>query len=302
MLPVAAEAALLNLQSGISTNNTYFRGLAAVWNSPNGTGFIAPGDIFGEDFSSNFSPAVVQASAGPTRNGSTLVARSQGVSRGFYASSNYAEINVSNVAAGHQYYAVGGTGSKTAIRVVDPFELARRATFTWTVTGSTTTPVGAANSRLDFGYSTDVFSDWFDLFVNPGNLNAQTFLGPGTYRVTVPLQADQTMFLHFWSSAFTQINPGDAALGSNFRLVADFASTFVLEAIDLFDENDSLLTYDWEIIDEDFGDVLFTAAGRVAPIDGALPLPPVVPVPAPAVLLVSALGLLAARRRLSAAS
>jgi hypothetical protein len=98
------------------------------------------------------------------------------------------------------------------------------------------------------------------------------------------------MFIHFWSSAFTQVNPGDAAPGSNVRLVANFASTFVLDAIDLFDENDSLLTYEWEIIDEDVGDVLFTAAGRVAPIDEALPLPQVVPVPAPAVLLLSALG------------
>jgi hypothetical protein len=300
ILPVAAQA-------GDSTGTTFFRGLAVIWNGPNTNGFLAAEDVFVDEYSNNFSnnlaPAVVQVSRSLTRNGSTLIGRAQGVSSGFYASRNFAEIDVRNVVAGNQYSAIGGTGSKTALRVEDPFEAARRATFRWTVTGTSTVPpgvLGDATSRLDFGYSTDPFSDWFDLFRNPQNLNAQTFFGPGTYEVTVPLVPGQPLYIHYWSSAFTQIDPGEAPLGGNFRLTADFASTFVLDAIDLFDENEEPLLYDWSVVDEDSGELLFDNNGRVAFILDALPPPQVVPVPAPAVLLLSALGMLAARRRLSA--
>jgi hypothetical protein len=306
LLPATAMADLVNLQSGDPTGTSFYRGFAATWNNPNGTGPIDAADLFGEDYSSNFGPQAVSSSRGITRGGSTQFGRSQGVPRGFYASSNFAEIEVFNANPDHQYYAVGGTGTKTALRVFDPFELARRATFTWTVTGVETLPpgvTGQATSRLDFGYSTDASSNWFDLFSNPAILNAETVLGTGTYSFTVPLQLGEPLYIHFWSSAFTQVDPGGAAAGSNFKLTANFASTFVLETIALFDEEDNELFYEWDAFDDETGETLFNAFGRVAAIEDAPPLPevPVIPLPAPAGLLAAALGGLLLRRRKVAA-
>jgi hypothetical protein len=303
LAPVVSDAALVNIGSGDSTGTSFFRGQAIVWIDPDGTGTIDAGDLFGQNYDGNFGPQTVFAAQSLTRDGATLNGRSQGVYGGFYAARNFAEIDVTNAVAGHQYYAVGGTGSKTAIRIFDPSELATRATFTWTVTGSSSIPAGVtgrATSRLDFGYSTDPGSDWLDLFFNPGTLNAQTFLGPGSYQVTVPLVLGEPLYLHFWSSAFTQVNPGEAPAGSSFRLTADFYSTFVLESVALFDDDDNPILDSWTAESEE-GVVVFTPDGRVDGIDPAPPLPQV-PLPAPAGLLAAAVaGLGLARRRLAAA-
>lgn len=295
----AAQAALVDIGSGDSTATRYHRGLALVWNNPNGSGPVDSGNLSGQSYTDNFGPQAVYASDSLTRTGSSLYARSQAVSAGWYASRNYAEIDVRNAAAGNSYYAVGGTGSKTAIRVEDPTALAQRATFNWHVTGSSLLPpgvTGSATSRLDFGWSTDPDSDWFDLFVNPVALNAVQYLGPGDYSVTVPLTLGEPLYIHYWSSAFTQVDPGQAAAGSNFLLRADYYNTFVLENIILQDADDNILS-DWSIIDEDSGELLFDSAGRVAAIEDAPPLPAAVPLPASVWMLLTAIGATATRLR-----
>lgn len=297
----AANAALIDIGGGDSTGTNFYRGLALVWNNPNGSGGVDGNDLFGQSYTGNFGPGTVYASEAITRTGSTVYARSQAVSAGWYASRNYAEIDVRDLAAGNSYYAVGGTGSKTVLRVDDPSALAQRATFNWRVTGASTLPAGVtgdATSRLDFGWSTDPNSDWYDLFSNPTALNAVTYLGAGNYSVTVPLVLGQPLYVHYWSSAFTQIDPGEAPVGGDFLLRADFYSTFVLEDIVLFDADDNLLS-DWTILDDDSGELLFDAAGRIAAIEESPPLAAVVPLPGSVWLLLTAVGAVAARKRIA---
>ncbi len=299
-LPASAD--LVNIGGGDSTGFPYYRGFAATWiDTDTVDGGIPASDIFGQIFDSNSAPPFASAAQAFTRDGSTIAGRGIGSTRGFFASSNFAEIRVTNVNPAHQYYAVGGTGSKTSVTVFDPSALAQRAVFNWNVTGSSSLSpgvTGEAESRLDFGYSTDPDSNWFDLFSNPTALNATKWLGPGQYQSIVPLQLGQPLYLHFWSSAFTQIDPGEAPAGSNVTLTANFFSTFVLESVQLFDGDDNEVT-DWTIFDDEFGDAVFDSSGRLAGITDAPDLPdvPQVPLPAGIWLLGTAVAATAGLRR-----
>ena len=107
------------------------------------------------------------------------------------------------------------------------------------------------------------------------------------------------IYLYFWSSAFAEVNPGEFVPGSTFDLTANFASTFVLENVDLLDDNGVELS-DWSMRTNDDEDMLlFDQTGRIAAIDDA-PLPPDLPplgVPAPGSLALALAGLMLLGKR-----
>jgi hypothetical protein len=79
-----------------------------------------------------------------------------------------------------------------------------------------------------------------DLFANPqGPINAMTRFGVGTFTYQLPIaNLGDEIDLYYWSSAYTQVNPGDVAAHSNFTLSANYFNT-VLEQVQLFDAQDN---------------------------------------------------------------
>ena len=89
-----------------------------------------------------------------------------------------------------------------------------------------------ATGRLDFGASTDANVTWNNLFSDP-NFGITVF-GAGVYTYPMPItNLGDIINLFYWSSAYTQVNPGDAPAGSNFALSTQHFNSFVLETVGL---------------------------------------------------------------------
>jgi len=282
-----------------------------------GTVNFAGDSIDGIDYVSNVSP-MAQARNTTTFqvNGATFQSSGQAAFAGFYAGRNHAQISVTNANAGDQYYQVAGQGSATSVQFFTPEAAAARATFTWQVTGSSSNPSGIGNvgcpqpvpppgcfppatGRLDFGASTNQDVNWLHLFADPNDeLESITRFGPGTFSYNLPIaNLGDVINLFYWSSAYTQVNAGEAPQGSNFQLTADYFNTFLLAEVQLFDENDNPIS-EWSMVDMNLGEEVFNQDGRVAPV---LPPPPEgVPEPASGALLLAAAAATVATRRRSA--
>lgn len=254
-------------------------------------GYLSQDIVDGVDYVSNTTPLPV-ATGGGTRSasGGSMTASAWTANSGFMAARNQASMTVSNAQATDDYYMVAGQGGTTQVRVLAQTPPAL-ATFTWTVTGSTSAGgPGRADARLDFGATTSAAVSWLDLFDPQSPLSALSAFGPGTYTYTLPLTGqDQLVNLYFWSSAFVLLEHGSVPNGTGTSLSADFGSTFVLSQVELFDSNGQALT-DWSMTDPETQALLFDAGGRVAAIAGVPTLPDgTVPEPAPAALLAAAL-------------
>jgi hypothetical protein len=300
-LPGAALAGFSDDQSADFSRVPLYR--AYVFGGVDRNSAAQPGyaseDFIGINYASNTGPrAVANVSGSVNANGATWSGVGQSAWSGFYAGRNYAQISVNNAQVTDNYYMVAGQGSATSVQFFTPEAAAARATFTWHVSGTESNPsgIGRTTGRLDFGASTQAGVSWLNLFDDPNNqLNSITEFGPGTYTYSLPIaNLGQAINLYYWSSAFAEVNPGDAPAGSSFTLTANYANTFVLEGVQLYDANDAAID-EWTLTDLNLGKAVFDQNGR---IDAIAPPPPV-PEPGTLALLMAGLATVASvvRRR-----
>lgn len=260
---VPAQAALVFDGNGDATLTPYFQTQVYSGFHFDGGGPSSFAIDEGRLYSSNAGPAgLVRDASIASKGGATRYANSWSTMSGFFASRNHAELNIVNAQANDGYYAVAGSGSRSAVRFFDAPD-AVRATYRWNVTGSSSKPVGEATSRLDFLARQGSGGSWFDLFAD--GINDPHF-NPGVYSFNLAGDFNQAFDLLYWSSAYVQINLGQASQGANYHLLADFSSTYVLEGVDLYDANDNLLS-GWTMVDEETNEALFDATGRLTTID-----------------------------------
>ncbi|WP_309712431.1 hypothetical protein [Armatimonas sp.] len=205
-------------------------------------------------------------------DGASVSVRTSSNDFGFFAAKNFAQLSVSNVQnAG--YYAIAGRGSHTTVEFFTPEALAQRAVFHWTVTGSSSTNIGTAGSRIDFAagvYPTTDFNGFFEIPQGP-RLEAY---GPGSYTYNLPMVLNQPLDLFYWSSAYIEVKDSEIAsvVGGSINGVANFSSTYVLDQIDLFDTNDNRIT-NWTMQDSATGQRVFDQNGPVGSTGNAIPEP-----------------------------
>jgi hypothetical protein len=271
----------INVKDHNAPDTTYFTGVEGAYVS-NNTGLGA------QSASSTFSLNGASISASATVNPGA-----------FYNARNAVNISISNANAQDGFYVLAGYGTMTTARFFTASALADHANFTWRVTGSeSATPSGACNpsanvfnlcssARLDFAATAAPDPNYFDDLL--GASNVLTRFGPGTYTYSIAgMPLDQTITFGYWTSAFVQIEPGQLTQGGNYNFYANYANTYDLVDIDLFDATNNLIT-DWTLQDLETGENVFTPAGRVATAS--------VPEPSSLGLMGAALAILALLRR-----
>lgn len=313
LVATAAHADLVPSGGGSYDQVPLYRAL--TFGSVNFTADSANGGIDGIDYASNVGPmGLARNTTFIQAHGATFSSQGAAAYAGLYAGRNHAQMSVTNANAGDLYYQVAGQGTATSVRFFTPEAAAARAVFTWHVSGTSSNPAGLgqtncpmpvpppgcfppATGRLDFGASTDPAANWLHLFSDPDDLlDSITRFGPGTYTYTLPIaDLGSVINLFYWSSAYTQINAGEAPQGGSFTLTADYFSTYVLEDVQLLDAAGQPIP-EWTLRDLNADAVMFDQDGRVAPVAP----PPDLAVPEPASLMLVAMGMagaLRARRR-----
>jgi hypothetical protein len=191
-------------------------------------------------------------------NGATVsVTSSVAPGAAFMSAHNTVSMTVANAQSTDGYYAVAGNGSRTQVQFFTPQVAAEHAVYHWRVTGTSGTPVGTAQARLDFIAGTG-FTSFNDVF-GSGALSVR---GPGEYQFHLNAPLNQVIDLIYWSSAFTQVNRGEVDDGTTFTAFADFGSTYELTGIDLLDAAMQPIT-EWTLFDYGLNTTVFNQNGRV---------------------------------------
>jgi hypothetical protein len=193
-------------------------------------------------------------------SGSGLTYNTRATLGGFASATAYASISVTNSVAGFGYNAVASQGSRTQGYFSSP-QTPGRVVFNFEVSGSQSTPYDLALGRLDFLARTlTPGSSFFDVF-GPDALAA---VGAGNYSFTyIGSTADPLDILFYAAAAVVTQNPyGNVPGGVNFTAFADFASTFNLTSIELYEAGGQRIT-DWTLTDLATNQVVFDQDGRV---------------------------------------
>lgn len=177
---------------------------------------------------------------------------------GFARTRTSASVAVTNSGPGFQYTAVGSQGSRTQGQFFSA-QTPGRVLFNFSVTGSASTPYGLALGRLDFLARPFVSGSgsFFDVF-GGGALHA---VGANTYSFEYIGSTASPLDILFFSSA--AVIASGAPTGASFNASANFASTFDLTSIELFDTAGGQIT-DWSLVDMAKKRVVFDENGRVA--------------------------------------
>jgi MYXO-CTERM domain-containing protein len=273
---LSASAGFTIDQAGDSTAEQVYRSFVYGGLGADGT-FAFPNEAFtGVNYLDNIAPLPYATANGSfTADGATLSINGWSAYSGFYASRNYASMTVTNANPNHVYYVVAGQGTSTSLRFFTEEAAQARAEFTWRVDGVQTNGnpngLGRAEPRLDFHATTEAGRSWFDLF--NGGFGSTPQFGQGSFTFSLPVApVGDAIYLHYWASAFTELQAGQATAGGSFTMTADFGHTYVLENVRLFDENDNPLS-SYAVVDNESGEMLFNQSGRLADVLAAPPVP-----------------------------
>ncbi|MCC5829993.1 MAG: PEP-CTERM sorting domain-containing protein [Phycisphaeraceae bacterium] len=228
-------------------------------------GFGDPPDWFtyhhGSQYASNIGLQPVTTVDVTTHFGGAMV-ESFGTSihNGIFSARNFVSMYIENAQAADGYYTVAGRGSRTTVEFFTEQAAPARTRFIWRVTGTESAPVGEATSRIDFLAGPYADKDWDYLF-DPAS-GAMTEFGPGEYVYDIVAQLQTPIDLFFWSSAYAQINKGEAEQDQTYLLYANYGSTYELIQIQLFDEEDNLIP-EWHMVDHVLGKTVFDQNGVI---------------------------------------
>jgi hypothetical protein len=189
------------------------------------------------------------------------------VAGGFYVSKNYAKISVTNV-QDSGYIAGGVYGSHTQLKFLTAPNNAAYSVFRWNVSGSTLTSpdTGYAGAVLRFMagyYPTETYNSVFNTATPPADL--MVFENTGNFVYNLPITLGQNIDLFYQATASVKLSRDEAQdlLGDTYTAEADFASTTILDRIDLYDSSNNLITSNWSLGDVETGQARFDQNGRV---------------------------------------
>ena len=269
----------------------YFISQAFLGFDPEGDGtFTSPANDL---YDSNAGPRSTFLNFSDNVRGAGVSANASSLYNGFFSARNFVSLTVSN--AQNEAATLNGLqGSHTSVEFFTPSALAARSVFTWRVTGTESATLGQTEGTLNFlagRYGGQPFVNALFLNGNP----TMTWSGPGTYTYNLPLLLDQPIDLFYLSLARYRVSKAEAqtVLGGTYTGTSNYASTYELAGIELFDANDNRID-NWTMTDLSTGQTVFNQNGRVGGQQ-------VIPEPGTLALLASGvlplLGLVARRRR-----
>jgi len=255
----AANAAIISSDNGNPLAAQYYTSQAyGEIKDATGNNTLASGGRTAND-SVPVGPASESGSL--SASGSGLAYNTSATLGGFASATTYASISVTNSVANFGYNAVASQGSRTQGSFTSG-TTPGQAVFNFSVTGNASTPYGLALGRLDFLARpfTPGSGSFFDVF-GAGALSEQ---GAGNYSFTYTGSFASPLDILFYAAAavLTQNPYANVPSGQNFFGLADFASTFNLTSIDLFEAGGQRIA-DWTLTDLATNQVVFNQDGRV---------------------------------------